>query len=292
MAIFQRLPYTEEWLIPNRCYAVRRTHQPDGGLFRIPPHFHNLVEIICCPEGIRGFVRVDNKTFTVKQKSCVVVIPPGAVHSFTLQSSPGAFCPIVQFSPDYLRGLLPVTDTKNHGEKLREIIEGMAIDQSESFPVIYRHLTGLSQMKPHSEPDPIGALSDAQTVVSLFLHILPQRSARPQDVARPQVQRIVDAIETHAFSPECNLELLATSASMSKFHMCRLFKKYTNHSLWETVQERRLMRARSLLESCHDPVERIAEICGFKSASHFVGLYKRKFGIPPGKWRSSRKEET
>jgi transcriptional regulator GlxA family with amidase domain len=51
------------------------------------------------------------------------------------------------------------------------------------------------------------------------------------------------------------------------------------------LQERRIVRARQLLETGTLPIKEIAELCGFENIEVFYRSFKKSAGMPPAVYR-------
>jgi AraC-like DNA-binding protein len=68
-------------------------------------------------------------------------------------------------------------------------------------------------------------------------------------------------------------------------HLRRKFRICTGLSPKRYLQRMRLERARRLLGSTTDSLDKIAERIGFCSAFHLSAAFKKEFGLPPRHWR-------
>ncbi|MFZ1749805.1 MAG: AraC family transcriptional regulator [Saprospiraceae bacterium] len=105
-----------------------------------------------------------------------------------------------------------------------------------------------------------------------------------QDTDR--IDTIYKYVRNH-FTEPIQLEDIATEVSMTIPSFCRYFKKVTNKTFTEFVNEFRIVHACKLLsEERHT----IAEVCyesGFNNFSHFNRLFKEKTGKNPNAYRKS-----
>lgn len=76
----------------------------------------------------------------------------------------------------------------------------------------------------------------------------------------------------------------ARMACLSPFHFHRLFTKFHGITPHRYLNRLRLERARALLRSEHRSVIDVATECGFESLGSFTALYKRTFGVTPGRF--------
>lgn len=84
---------------------------------------------------------------------------------------------------------------------------------------------------------------------------------------------------------------LAAEARLSPFHFSRAFKQTTGQSPHRYLTERRIERAKSLLQSGDLPISVIALESGFTSQQHFTGIFRRFTGTPPAAYRRSFRAE-
>lgn len=74
-------------------------------------------------------------------------------------------------------------------------------------------------------------------------------------------------------------------------HLSRLFHEIVGMSFREKQAEIRLGRARELLATSESKVVDVALESGYQSLSLFNLMFKRRFGISPGKWREQAKSQ-
>lgn len=84
-----------------------------------------------------------------------------------------------------------------------------------------------------------------------------------------------------------SLDSLAGQAMLSRRSLTRKFRELTGTTVGEWLLRERLAYAQRLLESSDQPVERIAEMAGFGSATSLRQFFGRAFGISPRAWRQA-----
>ena len=119
-----------------------------------------------------------------------------------------------------------------------------------------------------------------------LLHLLNQAFEKKQQsetdtAARDIAEEVVGYINQHLFD-DLSLELLGRQFYMSTSQLSRLFKRATGSPVWEYIQIKRLMAARSQIRS-NVPVSKAAADCGFHDYSAFYRAYLHKFGVSPKK---------
>lgn len=147
------------------------------------------------------------------------------------------------------------------------------------------------------EPGPFGGLlvetlSSALSVYLLqnYSTVAPSAAALPAargGLDRRRLARVIDFIEDN-LDGEISLEQLARVACLSPFHFVRSFKAAVGRTPHRYLMDRRVARARALLESGDLPLSQVADICGFASQAHFTSAFRRVTGTTPGAYRISR----
>jgi len=103
-----------------------------------------------------------------------------------------------------------------------------------------------------------------------------------------RVNIIFDYVRNH-FKEQISLDEIANQVSMTKTAFCRYFKKVTNKTFVQFVNEYRLVHASKLL--AEQPMS-ISEVCfesGFNNFSHFNKLFKSYTGQSPSEYRYQHK---
>ena len=115
-----------------------------------------------------------------------------------------------------------------------------------------------------------------------------ERSKKELAYFRKKYQRQVrDAITyiKENLAEKMRLKEIAKYAALSQFHFNRIFKRFMNKTPFEYVTERRIRRAKSLLQETSLNVTEISLQVGFESVQSFSNLFKKKVGLSPSKYR-------
>lgn len=94
---------------------------------------------------------------------------------------------------------------------------------------------------------------------------------------------LISYIESHLEEP-LSLNDLADLTNYSISHIARVFKEETNDTLNHYILEKRLQKARYLLDSSI-PITEIAQMTGFNSYSYFYRAFKKAYKVSPETWR-------
>lgn len=81
------------------------------------------------------------------------------------------------------------------------------------------------------------------------------------------------------------IEDISTRSGYSKFYIQRVFKSVTGFTCAEYIRNRKLECASEDLLCSQMPVMDVAMKYGFESQQIFTRIFKRRFHIPPGRFR-------
>ena len=98
-----------------------------------------------------------------------------------------------------------------------------------------------------------------------------------------RIRRVCDLIED-GLGEELALDRLAAEARMSSWHFLRVFRRETGATPHLYVLQRRLARARRLLEAGEPPAD-VAAATGFSDQSHLTNRFRRTYGVTPAVFR-------
>ena len=101
-----------------------------------------------------------------------------------------------------------------------------------------------------------------------------------------RMNQLLDHLRAHLTEPH-TLDSLAAHSLMSRRTLTRRFHQATGLSVGEWLLIERLRRCQELLEASTHPIERIAELVGFKTATSLRQHFRARFAVSPSEWRRS-----
>ena len=136
-----------------------------------------------------------------------------------------------------------------------------------------------------------GDWSDLQITAAIL-----QWLAGLQDMLRPKRERGENAATVHhvlkaqdwvleRISEEVTVQEWAEACGLNTDYLSRLFKIHTGMSSRAWLIEARLQRASRALSSSDEAIAEVSAISGFNCPFHFSRTFKKRFGMPPGKYR-------
>ncbi|MGF1457894.1 MAG: response regulator [Leptolyngbyaceae cyanobacterium] len=143
---------------------------------------------------------------------------------------------------------------------------------------LQRHAEIHSALKRPSKAAPIPAHPTARaTAATSCSSIFP-------DCAK--LAKVFEFIEQHYCEP-INLSDVANAIGYSPAYLTNLVQAETGLTIKRWITERRMFRARQLLQTTSDSVKLVAELSGYTDASYFTRQFRKFHGVSPQAWRNS-----
>ena len=114
------------------------------------------------------------------------------------------------------------------------------------------------------------------------------RAQRERRMTSWRLKRILDHFEAR-LAEEIHLTDLASDIGLSESYLARTFRAATGSTLHAALMERRIARARMLIETAarHAVPARLADVAattGFSSHAHMTTVFRRVLGVSPSEW--------
>ncbi|WP_257345911.1 AraC family transcriptional regulator [Pseudalkalibacillus decolorationis] len=131
----------------------------------------------------------------------------------------------------------------------------------------------------------------ATYLIQLLFQIYDLSQSQLQKVPRYEsekdlhVERVVTWIDHH-FHQNITLDHIAENLNISKYYMSRIFKEVTGFTIMQYLMNRRMNRAKYLLEMY--PKKTILEVAldsGFENSSHFSRFFRKNMKMTPTQFR-------
>lgn len=259
-----------------------------GDFPAVPLHWHAELEIIVIKKG-RGTVSADLEKRSVTSGD-IVLIRPGQLHSIGQDGNH-----VMEYENIILKPELLISGKEDLCAErwLLPYINGTL--PSETFLT-----TSLPYYKDLAECiRQIDLLCCAQTegyqlgVKGLlfqffFLLISNRQKKETASAARMKslnkMKTILKYVEDH-YTEHITIEDMAELTCYSKSHFMKFFKQNTGSAFIDYLNDYRLTIAERLLKTSDSPVLEIAAQSGFDNLSYFNRIFRRKYGMSPGKAR-------
>jgi AraC family transcriptional regulator len=113
-----------------------------------------------------------------------------------------------------------------------------------------------------------------------------RRRNSPCSASAPWLDRAFEQVQD-GFARPLTVRAVAAAAGVHPVYLARTFRLRFGCTPGQLLQLRRLERAADRLVCSRMPLAEIAHSCGFTDQSHLTTAFRRVYGMPPGRFRSS-----
>lgn len=256
--------------------------------------WHDELEVIHILEGEGEFI-VDGKSYNVRANS-FIIINPDQLHS--AKATVGRSIRYKSLKVTY-QSLLSSTNDNcdefvnpliNKTKYLPNIIQPTMPIHKDISNIYYQIGETFKSTLPGNY-----LLIKSYTLNLLYL-FYSNRYVYRKPLANPNRKSSVDLIrETvnyiHSnFSDNIDLDFMSVSLNTSKPHLCRTFKRHTNQTITEYINDYRINYACDLLMNTNIPIVEIAFNVGYQNISYFISRFKKKTYLTPKQFRITNKK--
>lgn len=107
-----------------------------------------------------------------------------------------------------------------------------------------------------------------------------------QQQENPIIKKVLIYIEEN-ISQEFSLEMAADAVGVSSFYLSKLFREEKGETFINFVSEKRLEKARLMLEETELSIKEITASIGYNDQNYFSRIFKNKYGLSPKEYRKS-----
>ena len=100
-----------------------------------------------------------------------------------------------------------------------------------------------------------------------------------------RLEKMLNYLNMH-FTEVISLQDLADQVHLSREVCCRIFKKITGKTITGYLEEYRVNKSFSLVQSGQYSMTQITEMVGFSNPSRFASAFRKRFGCNPGEYNS------
>lgn len=253
-------------------------------------HFHNEYEIFYLMEGERQFF-FDNRIYNVKSGS-LILVDENAIHMTRAMSEDetGHDRVILYINKDKMKELDVKFPSINLIKFFRHHYGVFALNEAQQahFSNFYHSLRQEFDLKNNNYRAMI-EIKIIQYFIQFMRENISPTTAETKPSAKSHYQTVyavADYISEH-YDQSFSLEELANQFFLSKYYLCRIFKKITGYGINEYVNIHRIQRAKRLLEETNLSISEIAHLIGYESLTYFEKIFKTYMTISPLKYRKT-----
>lgn len=212
------------------------------------------------------------------QKGDAFLISPKDIHHFFIKDSKGYLQKDIYIFPDMMKEICDFISPTLYDE----------INNCE-YPLFYKLSSSslLSANDLHSNL--LYKLKNDETdkvykVLVCFLLGQYIESKNVKNLYPSWLHELLENIHKEEFLTKSTEEILKT-VNYSHGHVCRLFQKYLGMSLKTYVLKVKLAYSCNILTTTNKTLEEITDKLNFSTVSNYILLFKKEYGITPGKYR-------
>lgn len=257
----------------------RLFHLRTQGAEKVDYHYHEFCKILLLVSG-QGSYFIDGKRYLLNSGD-IVLIGNRSVHKPELSPRETYERIIIYVSPEYLQkmstaecDLLSVfSGSSGHVLRLKERRRKAVFALAETLQKDLAH-GGFGR-------DVLSQADLLQLVVELGRSMTDSTANLPRP-SMPENRRVLEIMEylDENLTEEIDIDRLADRFFISKYYMMRLFQRETGSTIHGYLTQKRLLRARELMNSGVRAME-ACYACGFHSYSSFTRAYGKYFGTTP-----------
>ena len=246
-------------------------------------HSHPEMQITLPQDNARAWIDCRSSKIVQIEAGQSLLIAPNKSHSLEWRET--ANLTVLYLHPNLFAGAIGDTGAKSCLSSLKEefsLVDDLLIQQIGS---IFRYLC---EFDLASDKLYVENLSNflAVHLLKKYLNYSFITLDNKKELSPAKLNSIFDYVENN-LDLKLTLSDLAAIAGVGKFYFCRLFKNSTNTTPYKYILQRRIERAKTLLEGSTLPVADISLECGFSSQSHLSKHFRSLVGISPTKYRQS-----
>ena len=262
---------------------------PDGGLCAVTEygehningslhptddaHIHDYCEVYFNVSGNVSFA-VENKVYPVNTGD-IIISKPNEIHYCIYHSDQihTCYCFWVKASAEYSYLLSPFLQ-RAAGEKNRITLSR---DNKERLRALFDSMLACQDKKPMS-PENLAAVAGVLDIIEKN-----KDKTEPPGGLPARLEEILKYADENS-GGGCSVNELCEKFFISRSSLYRAFRDELDITPSKYIENRRLSNAKKLLEQ-GESVQAASEKSGFPDYSHFISLFKKRFGITPKKYQ-------
>ncbi len=253
-------------------------HLTDNGKREFDFHYHDFYKVLIFLRGNVNYC-VEGKTFSLSPYD-IVLVGEGEIHRPIVLDDRDYERVIAYISPEFLESF--------SGTDLRLCFESVKAHDSNvvRIPAVrsgeIRDIC--AQLEELADDTEFGAnlLLQAKFIefmIRLNRAVINRNTEYIPKSANSKIQEITRYINEN-IKEELSIDAIANHFYLSRYHLMHLFKAGTGCTVHSYITQKRLLHARSLIQSGKSVTEACYE-SGFKNYDSFLRSYKNSFGITP-----------
>ena len=248
-----------------------KTHKEPGVTYK--PHHHTGYEIFVLLKG-EGVFLVEGTGYPLKPMD-IIITKSDEIHEITYDEDTEYERIVIHLEDAFFEELkcreyTEIFNNRKSGEN--NLIDHDSVKNSELLNTLFR-------MERYIRSQNTSGDAVVRATIVEFVHQLNQLKTTHGEIMSGPVKNVIEYINAN-ISENLALSDLADKFFMSKYHLCRSFKKYTGFTVNQYITYRRIMVVRELHAQGKNLSDSSSE-AGFSSYSNFYKAYVKETGHAP-----------
>lgn len=247
-------------------------------------HNHDFYEILLFSEGDSEYI-VEGNTYTLEPGD-IIVIRRNEMHRIFHKSPCSYARTIIYLYPDFFlenhcpEYELPFSNTENEGNKISaELANKLGLTEAFNRLKLYTR-------EADNQDTPV-----CRSSIIEILYLISKVPAFTGNETHDDLVKQILLYINNNYAENINLDRLAERFFVSKYHICKIFKHGTGHTVHSYVTRKRITQVRELRKQGKS-ISEAAYLAGFGNYTSFYRAYLKEFGAPPGKMEKQHSEVT
>ncbi len=246
-------------------------------------HWHDFYEIELFLSG-SGVTNINGKSYAIRENTLSLVTP---VDFHSIQAEAGTKIDLINitFSPECI-------EDSSIGELLslsRYVMVQLDQVTADRLAFFMRRIK-----KEYSQDEFLNKKYTENLIRCILIELLrlaKHGKDQPAEKLSLPIQKAIYYLRTH-FREPITLEDVSRFSGFSPSHMSKMFREYVGVGVKEYLTELRLNQAEQWMRLSEESVTNVAEHCGFGSISHFLHVFRARYGCSPMKYRKQLQNPT
>lgn len=237
-------------------------------------HYHRSYELYYMVKGEREYF-IEDRFFPVKEGD-LVFIPKQVFHR---TDGEGGLRFLVHFSDAFLHKYFTDSLLSPLFGSIPFVFRGEHREKERIVSLLNTMLAEFSRNEEQSETLQCGYLYQL-----LFTIANANNTYVPHNSPDARITQIIQYINEN-YNHIADIEQIAQHFFISKYHLCRFFRKNLGIPLISYVNTIKIREACALMRNGNFSMTQIALQCGFNSSSYFCKVFKKETGISPSEYQ-------
>jgi AraC-like DNA-binding protein/uncharacterized cupin superfamily protein len=280
--------FNQRQIMQNKSIEI--FHYRDPYFKSLDFHSHDFFEIYFFLDGSVTYY-IEENVYELMTGD-VLIIPPGKMHRPVISNSEKIYERVVLWlDVGFISSLgnneYPLINILNESTQKIHLIHF----ENDDFTAINDILNILTSK---SDAGDYGYDLLLKSYVTILIILINKQFSAVEEHRSPQqkigiIPKVIAYINEH-IQDDLNLDTLSGIFFISKYHLIRKFKVYTNSTVYDYIISKRIVFAKRLMRQGVSAINASRQ-CGFKDYSNFYKAFIRKAGVTPKQFKCSCLQE-